>query len=311
MVKQKKLIFFGNERLATAASTNAPIFRGLVEEGYQIEAVIASHEDGVSRQKRDLEIGLAAKEAGVPVILSGHRFELIDKLKKHPADAAVLVAFGQIIPQEVIDFFPLGIINIHPSLLPSFRGSTPIESAILGGLTETGVSLMKLSAKMDAGPVYAQARLPLSGSESKQDLADMLANLGRNLLLEKLPQILSGELKPESQNEDKATYCERIQKIDGIIDWHKPAKQIEREIRAYAGWPGSRTEIFGKEVIVTKAHCVPSMSKESKPGDIEVLSDVGILMIYGKDGYICVDKIKPAGKNEMSAADFIRGYYEC
>src|SRR5581483_9225315 len=130
-------------------------------------------------------------------------------------EAAVLVAFGRIIPQPIIDLFPKGIINIHPSLLPKLRGPTPIETAILDGLTETGVSLMRLEAKMDAGPLYSQQKISLNGDETKLELATKLNKVGAELLINSLPAILDGSLIPKPQNNSKATYTKLITKDDG------------------------------------------------------------------------------------------------
>ncbi len=302
----RRLIFFGNERLATAVSTTAPTLRALISAGYEIEAVVASHSDSVSRQKKALEIGPVAQAHHIPVILPGNKISLFDKLKHYRADAAVLVAYGQLIPKEVIDLFPAGIINIHPSLLPKLRGSTPIETAILDGLPETGVSLMGLAEGMDAGPVFAQSKLKLSGSETKQQLAGRLLEKGRDLLLAELPKILAGQVKAVSQNEKDATYTKKINKADGILNWRKPTKQLEREVRAYAGWPKSTANIFGYEVIITKAHISPVKLDTGKPGTVESLDNQ--ILVRAADGYLCVDNLKPAGKAEMTAAEFIRGY---
>ena len=301
MKSSKKLIFFGNERLATAVTTTAPTLQALISTGYEIVAVIASHTDSVSRQKRDLEIGLVARSHGIPVILSG-KIDLSTKVKRHQTDAAVLVAFGKLIPQAVIDLFPKGIINIHPSLLPKLRGPTPVETAILDGVTETGVSLMRLSAKMDAGPVFIQKRIAIEGAETKQELADKLLNEGVDLLIKNLPAILEGTLKPKPQIDTQATYTKLFKKEDGVMDFGQPAEILERQVRAYSGWPKSQAKIFGHQVIVTKAHiakdkkdgnlvmkCLPA-GRQASPSYLEILELVG-----------------PSGKT-MSGADFLRGY---
>jgi methionyl-tRNA formyltransferase len=219
--------------------------------------------------------------------------EIYAELAALNADAAVLSAYGRIIPQEVIDLFPAGIINLHPSLLPKYRGPTPIESAILNGDTETGVSIMQLTAEMDAGPVYTQATLPLTGKEDKFELYQKLSTIGTQLLLDSLPAILSGELKPVPQS-DNATYCQLITKQDGIMDWNKSASRLEREVRAYAKWPKSRAILGTKEVIVTKAHVASERKTQ--------------LDIMCADTFLSIDElIGPSGRT-MSAKDFLNGY---
>lgn len=291
----KTITFFGNERLATGVSTDVPTLNALVTAGFKIESLITNHIDPVSRQKRDLEIGQVAQSFGIPVILLGKEFPLIDKVKKHPADIGILVAFGKIISQDIIDLFPNGIINIHPSLLPLHRGSTPIESVILDGSNETGVSIMRLEKGMDSGPIYAQATIKLSGRETKQGLADKLSVLGSELLIKNLAKILDGSLKPFPQDNNRATYDSLIKKSDGFINWQKESTQIEREIRAYLGWPGSKTEINGHQITVIKSHIV---NQPEDPLDIKC----------GDNKYLSVDElIAPSGR-KMHSRDFANGY---
>lgn len=303
---KQQLVFFGNEQLASGVHLKPQLLAALIKNGYSIQALILNQSPIISRRSKLSLSEELAKKNNIPVLKPNTSKELLEVLKTFQVDVGLLAAYGRIVPKEVIELFPGGIVNLHPSLLPQYRGSAPVEQAILDSKSKTGVSVMRLSEKMDAGPVYAQKSIKLAGDESKQQLADTLLEIGRDLLIDILPDILSGKLKPMSQNEQIATYSPRIKKTDGIIDWQKPASQIEREIKAYAGWPQSRTQLFGKEVIITKAHAIAATSK--KPGTIEVIENAGILMVYAKSGYLCIERLKPAGKKEMSAAEFIRGY---
>ncbi len=211
-----------------------------------------------------------AGSLNIPVVSPDNLLTAKDELLAFGAEAAALVAYGKLVPQAIIDIFPKGIINIHPSLLPKHRGSIPIESVILHGELTTGVSLMALTAEMDAGPVYAQEKVALVGSESKKELTTSLRDRAKDLLLENLPAILDGSLEPTPQDDLQATYDERIDKKDGIIDWQKPAVQLEREVRAYLEWPRSRTKLGSFDVIITAARVeqktgpVGSLYKENK-----------------------------------------------
>lgn len=297
------LVFFGNERLATATATSAPTLQALINAGYHIEAVIAGHIDPVSRQNRDLEIGPIAQQHNIPVILLGKE-DLVDKVKRHRAQAGVLVAFGQLIPPSITELFPNGIINIHPSLLPQYRGPTPVEQAIIDGAAKTGVSLMQVVAGMDTGPLFTYKTVHLTGRETKQELAVVLNNLGAQMLVNALPKILSGELKPKAQpHPDRATYSRKISKLDGLISWNKTAEVLEREVRAYMGWPGSYTQLAGKKVTITQ---VSIIEKSGEPGEVFDIND-GFGVYAGRNALI-IEAIKPAGKREMSGADFRRGY---
>lgn len=289
-----RLVFFGNERLATGVTTSNPTLKALIAAGHEIAAVVSNYEAGTSRSIRELEIKAVAEEHGIPLLLPAGPADILEDLGNLGAEAAVLVAFGRIVPQSIIDIFPRGIINIHPSLLPLHRGPTPIESVILSGELKTGVSVMCLEAAMDAGPVFGQSEIDLNGTETKQELADHLLQVGSAMVVELLPGILDGNIIAKPQNNEAATYDKLIKKEDGRIDWNKPAVQLEREIRAYSEWPKSYTKLASLDIIVTKAH-VSNIKNDS-------------LTFKTSGDYLVIDKLKPSGKNEMTAKDFLAGY---
>lgn len=303
-----RIVFFGNERIATGVTTLAPTFQALVDNGYEVAAVVSNYEKGHSRNARHLEIEKVASEHGVPVLLPTRPADILNQLRSFGAEAAILVAYGKIVPQSVIDIFPKGIINIHPSLLPLHRGPTPLESVMLAGDKKTGVSLMRLVKAMDAGPVYAQSEILLSGNERKQELADTLLDIGSSMVIELLPGILEGTVVPLPQDDSRATYDRLLSKDDGVINWSKTAEQIEREVRVFEGWPKSRTEIAGKDVIITEAHAAPLNHPGYKPGEVNTTTEPGMLKITCGEGCLVIDKLKPAGKNEMTTSSFLAGY---
>lgn len=270
----QKIVFFGNEKLATGIPEARPIIREAVETaGFEIEKIVTG----------------SLKELGA-----------------HESRLAVLAAYGHIIPQSILDEFPLGIINIHPSLLPQYRGSTPIEQVILDGLTKTGVSIMRLEAGMDTGPIYRQKTVHLTGAESKMDLAEQLQKLGAELLVEILPAIAEGSLKPRQQpHPDRATYTRLLEKNDGIIDWQKPAEQLEREIRAYLSWPKSQTTLGDIPVIITCAKPV-AIDGQVTPGTL-MIEKSQLFVGTGKD-WLEVLGLQPLGKKEMPISAFLAGY---
>jgi methionyl-tRNA formyltransferase len=295
MPSKVKLVFFGNERLATGVPTDVPALRALLQAGYEVSAVTASHNEAVSRKRRGLEIVEVAHAYHIPVLIVDNLNEIPEQITKYNAMAGILVAFGKIVPQAIIDIFPKGIINIHPSLLPKYRGPTPVETAILDGASETGVSLMALSAKMDAGPVYAQAKIKLNGDETKPHLAKKLLHEGVKLLNDNLAYILDGSLEPLPQDDSAATYTKLIEKTDGKINFKTPAEEIERQIRAFLSWPKSQAKLFDQDIIITQAR----IAKNSEDGKLVVKCDPGWLEIQ--------ELIGPSGRS-MSGADFIRGY---
>ncbi len=303
-MSNNRIVFFGNERLATSVKTDVPLFRALIDNGYEIVAlVVAQGDNSHSRDAAEPEIIDVASEHNIPVIKPSKMSEIREHLASLNAEIGVLVAFGKMVPQSIIDLFPRGIINLHPSLLPKHRGPIPLESVMLAGDTETGVSVMQLAKDMDAGPVYAQAKVVISGSETKQELADLLLSIGKDLIIEHLPKILDGKLAPTPQIESDATYDNLITKDMSVLDFTKPATQLEREIRAYAGWPRSRTAINGVDVIITSAHVIDG---SGEVGDIFV--EDRQLGFYTSEGILIIDKLVPAGKKEMDASAFLAGH---
>lgn len=294
---KNKVVFFGNERLTSGLpQTTTPILCGLIERGYDVVAIVSHYSDTRSRSNRPLEVAKVADEYSIPLLLPNRPADINDELVALGADIAVLVAYGRIIPQSIIDIFPKGIVNVHPSLLPKYRGPTPIEAPILEGDTKTGVSIMQLSSGMDSGPVYAQTTVPLAGTETKFELYDMLVTASTSLFFETFPKILDGSLQATSQDDTQATYCQLLQKEDGFLDpTQVTAKNAERKVRAYLGFPKTKLVISGQQVIVTKAHVT---DQQKTPLDIQF-----------RDGaYLSIDElIAPSGKM-MSADAFLNGY---
>lgn len=309
--KSAPIIFFGNEHLATGVTSNAPVIQALTDAGYNIRAVIiAQNKVEASRQHVESPIIKVANKLNIPVLSPSSLKNDID-LSTYNPELGILIAYGKIIPQKIIDLFPLGIINLHPSLLPAHRGPTPIERVILNGDHQTGMSLMKLTKEMDAGPIYDQQTIKLQGTESKQQLADQLLSLGTEMLLKNLPKILDDSLDPRPQATNNVSYDQLIKKNDGIIDqqpagWNQSVEVLCRQIRAYYAWPRSKAKIKSHEIIITEAHCLKENIKSYKPGTI--YTNNNILGIYGRDGIMIIDKLIPVGRKEMSSQAFLAGY---
>jgi methionyl-tRNA formyltransferase len=303
----KRILFFGNERLATGVETTTPVLRQLLSYGYEVAAVVVAQDKPLhSRRQRRLEIAEIAAEHQIPFLQFAKLLEHKSELEAYQATAAVLVAYGKLIPLPVIELFPAGIINIHPSLLPKHRGPTPIESVILNGDPRTGVSLMQLGPQMDAGGVFAQQPVRLTGNETKQALADQLSNLGSELLVRHLPAILEGTLPAKLQDESEASYNHLIKKEDGVIGpgaWKQPAEVLERRVRAYAGWPRARTTLTRTDIVITAAHVEAG---QGAPGSLWL--ERKQLGVFAQDGILVIDRLIPNGKKEMPAAAFLAGY---
>ncbi len=291
MSKSNKLVFFGTEDFS------AKSLEALIEAGFNIVAVITKPDSKVGRGQKSMppKVKKIAEKNNLRLFQPDKLANIASDIKNLEPSHGVLVAYGKIIPQSFIDIFPGGIINLHPSELPRYRGPAPIEAVIINGDKDTAISLMKLTAAMDAGPVYLQKKVALAGNETRPELYEKLATLGATLLASNLSAIISGSLKPTDQDNSKATYTKLLTKEAGLIDWSKPADILEREVRAYLGYPRSATELFGHKVIVTKARVAQS-------------TDDGQLVRPCNNSYLEIQElIGPSGKT-MSGADFIRGY---
>ena len=298
MNKSKKILLFGNERIATSVETKAPIFRYLMQN-YNVVGLVVSEKKNMD----SLEVVKLAKENNIEVYNFTKLKDSIEDIRKLEADIAVLIAYGKIIPQSIIDIFPMGILNIHPSLLPMHRGPTPLESVILGNETKTGVSLMHLSSGMDSGPVYAQKTINLNQKETKQELANILDELGYSIFKEDFEDILSGKIAPVEQKDELATYDQLINKTNSNIDWNESSLQIINKIRAYEGWPGTKT-ILGK----LNVNIVSADISDYKGNPGEFLIENGRLYIYTLDSSLEIKTIQPEGRKIMTARDFLLGY---
>lgn len=304
MVTLKPLVFFGSGPVAAKSLS-------LLAKNFTIEAVVTKPKP--THHSGSFPVIDVAEQLGLTIIETRDKAQLTQQMTNHRfrSNLGVVIDYGIIIPRAVIDQFKLGIVNSHFSLLPQWRGADPITFSILSGQAKTGVSLMLIVEKMDEGPLLAQAGYEIQPDETAPSLTEALIELSDKTLAAIIPLYLDGETMPAPQEEvsiaepPQPTYSRKLTKSDGILDFDKPAYQLEREVRAFLGWPGSRTNIWGYEVIVTAAHAVPGLP--GKPGQIEALPE-GVLMVQASEGYLCIDKLKPAGRKEMSAADFIRGY---
>ena len=292
MNMSKTVVFFGTEDFSLYS------LRALVSAGFDIAAVVTKPDTKRGRKGTLTKpaVKLFAEEHGIPVWQPTKLSDIEPSIKALGMPVGVLVSYGKIIPQAIIDLFTPGIINVHPSLLPLYRGPSPIESAILHRDTKTGVSIMKLEKEMDAGPLYFQVPYALDQTETRPELYQTLGELGANILVQKLPKILDGTLTLTPQNDKDATYCKLLTKDDSFIDpLSTTPGNAEAKIRAYLGFPRTRMILFGHNVIVTKAHAVMTAKT---PLDFE----------FSNGAYLSVDEvIAPSGKT-MSGEAFSRGY---
>jgi methionyl-tRNA formyltransferase len=291
------IIFFGtDEELAV------PPLSALIARHFDIKAIITKPDAPAGRGKKlssplVKQIGIKnhipvfqpQKSAEITAILAQIRAEN----PKKPL-VGVLAAYGKIIPQPALDLLePFGIINLHPSLLPKYRGPSPIETAILNGDKKTGISLMKLTKEMDAGPLFAQKSLPLSGAETKKELYQKLSTLGTDLLLSLLPELPN--LTPTPQKESQATYTQKLDKsLSELQPATHTAQQLHNQVRAFLGFPKSKLTLLGTPCTITAVAVAPHPETPLDP--------------LCKDGkYLIIRRLRPANRPEMSPQDFLNG----
>jgi methionyl-tRNA formyltransferase len=297
---QDAIVFFGTDAFSL------PSLIRLVSGGWNVVGVVTKPDarTGRGRQLTAPAVKRLADARGIPVLQPVSLADIETDLINLHAKIGIVVAYGKIIPANMLKLFPLGLINVHASLLPKYRGASPIEAAILSGDTETGVTLMQLEAGLDTGPTYDIATLQLDGTENRIDLYEHLAEMGADLLEAQIGAILEEQVVPIPQDHGSAVTVGRINKADGLIDWSKPAETLEREVRAYLGWPGSRTTIAGADVTITEAHT----AEDHGPAGVAYKTKNGELAIYAGDGSLVIDSLRPAGKRDMSGRDFLAGH---
>lgn len=238
-----------------------------------------------------------------PLSLKGNA-EFIQRLTKLNSDLIIIAAYGFILPKGILEIPKYGVINVHASLLPKYRGPSPIQAAILNDDKVTGVSIMLVNEKMDEGDILSQAKTDIAENEIFTTLHDKLAILGAHLLIDTLPKYLNKEIKPQKQDNKKATYCKLITKDDGKINWLTTAQQIGRQIRAFDPWPGTWTTWEAKKLKIIKAQIIA----EEKYHSGEVFKSQKGFAIKCSQDALQILELQLEGKNKMTIQQFLNGY---
>ena len=280
-LQEMSVVFIGSGTLGVPA-----LKKLAADKQYKIKLVITGQSESVSRQsKGQSPIEETAKELNLPILKTKNINDpkVISQILSLKADIGVMADFGQIVKKEILDAPKHGVINIHPSLLPRHRGPSPLQQTLLDGDKITGVTLILANEKMDAGDIVSQSKVKLSGSETTPILKEYLSEMGANLLLNSIPYYLSGDLKPEPQNNESATYNHLFKMSDGEVTLETPTIEVERKVRAFADWPKVHIIMHGKRIQLISAH-------------------------FDQEGNLVLDLVKPEGKKEMTYAEYLRGY---
>lgn len=294
------IVFMGSPDFAL------PVLRNLVRN-YLVVGVVTQPDRPAGRGRiltpppvKELALSL-----NIPVIQPNRLKEpdAFAQLQAWQPDLIVVAAFGQILRQNVLDLPPLGCVNVHASLLPRWRGAAPVQAAIISGDATTGITIMKMDAGVDTGPILAQHAVPILVEDTGETLGSRLAEVGGELLMMTLPRYLSGEIKPFNQDNSLATYAAMLKKEDGQLDFNLPAEILERRVRAFYPWPGTYMQWGTETLKILSAHVIND--KDAFPqiqGVTEVKPAVGT-----SSGWLVFDEVQPAGKRIMPGEVFLRG----
>ncbi len=297
------LVFCGTPRFAV------PVLDKLAEAGFDVQLVVTQPDRPKGRglelvsspvKQRALQLGLPVSQPESIKTNTGFR----EQLAEFKPDAIIVVGYGRIIPQWMLDLPPLGNINLHASLLPKYRGAAPIQWAIALAETITGVTTMKIDAGLDTGDILLQKDVPITLNDTAETLAPRLAEVGADLMVETLRALQSGTLHARPQDNASATLAPILRKEDGIIDFSRTAAEIVNRMRGFQPWPGASTKFRGKMLQVQKA---AALDRTLPPSELQVQGE-HLLVGCGHGTAIDLVELQLEGKNRTSAADFIRGY---
>lgn len=299
-----RTIFMGTPQFAVT------VLEFLLQGPYQVLAVYTQPDKPAGRG-RPVVFPLVKKlalERQVPVIQpeTFKSSEVVEKLASFHPELIIVAAFGSILPQEVLSLPKFGCLNVHPSLLPRHRGPSPIANTILCGDELTGVTIMLMDAGMDTGPILAQEKVGISFMDTTGSLGSKLADVGAKLLLETLPKWLGGELRPQAQDESRATYSKLITSKDAEIDWHLSAVELWRRVRAYNPWPSCYTWYQGKRLKIQKTIPFGDVAK-GEIGEVIALTEPPGIGVVTRRGILGLCQVQLEGRREMAVNDFVRG----
>lgn len=299
-----KIVFMGTPDFAL------PTLKKLAASAHQILSVVTQPDrpKGRGREVSASPVKRFALASGFPVLQpeKANTPEFVATLKEMAPDVAIVVAFGQILSQDLLDVPRFFCINLHASLLPKYRGAAPIHRAIIDGESETGVTTMKMDAGMDTGDILLTRSVPISDTDTSQTLHDVLSEEGASLVLETLRLLEAGSLTPLPQDSTLATYAPKLKKEDGLIPWDQTACAIRNQVRGLDPWPGAYTFFAGKRLRVCRAETAPGVPND-KPGTVARVTDHAIEVGTG-DGRLLVTELQPEGKKRMLTKSFLAGH---
>ena len=297
--------------IAGASAFSVPTVKRLNNLDYQIVAVMTQPDRAAGRGLKQTKnpVKLFAEKAGLRLLdfesLDGKN--VFETIKKLSPDLLITIAYGGLIPQKILDIPRCESINVHPSLLPLWRGASPIQSAILNGDAKTGISLIRMTSELDAGPIFAVAETSIDPEENALTLSNRLANMSAMLITNNIADIINKNTFPNEQEHQKATYAPKLTKQDAIINWTRPAPEILKKIKAFNPWPIAHSMLEQKNFRIWDAKLSKQINDISKPGYIIKTQSNEILVTTG-DGMISLISVQLEGRKKMPALDFCKGF---
>ncbi|WP_054635277.1 methionyl-tRNA formyltransferase [Thalassobacillus sp. C254] len=299
-----KILFMGTPDFSV------PVLQRILEEGHEVVGVVTQPDRPKGRKKTltPPPVKVEAEKHDLPVFQPEkirEKDQLSPILETNP-EIVVTAAYGQLLPNELLDAPSYGCINVHASLLPKYRGGAPIHQAIIDGEKESGISIMYMVEKLDAGDVLSQVRVPIDEKDTVGTLHDKLSEAGADLLSDTLIKIKEGTIQAEPQNENKVTFASNIQRGQELLDWNKTGEELYNQIRGMNPWPVAYTVYNEKPVKIWWAEKTAS-PKKGKPGEVLSIEENGIIVGTGDDTAIKIKELQPSGKKRLKASDYLRG----
>jgi methionyl-tRNA formyltransferase len=298
------IVFFGTPQFAV------PSLERLVASSHEVRGVVTQPDKPRGRGQKVAEgaVKAAAVEHGIPVFQPARLRDpgVLDTIARWEPDLGVVVAYGKLIPDELLRVPRLGMINVHASLLPKYRGASPVHRAVMNGDSETGVTIMQVVTALDAGDMLARATRPLGPDETSDAVERDLADLGAALLEEVVDRLQTGTSSPEPQDESRATYAPRLTKDEGLLDWTLAARPVHNRVRGLYPWPHAYSYLDGSRIIILKTH-VAEARRGGDPGEVVDVSGDAIYVATGQGGVIAIDELQAEGRRPVRAREFLAG----
>ena len=298
------IVFFGTPQFAV------PSLGRLIASPHQVRGVVTQPDKPRGRGQKvvDAPVKAAAAQHGIPVFqpVRLRDPEVMETIGGWKPDLGVVVAYGKLIPDELLQLPRLGMINVHASLLPKYRGASPVHRAIIDGEPETGVTIMQVVKALDAGDMLARVTRPIQPDETSDTLERDLADLGAALLLDVVDHLEDGTVTPVPQDASLATYAPRLTKDEGLVDWTLPASAIHNRVRGLYPWPHAYSYLDGSRIIILRTHVVPH-GGHGEPGEVVDVSRDEIHVATGGRGTLAIDELQAEGRRAVRSREFLAG----